>query len=116
MIEEGFLEGNVSEDIISQYLKNEKLSDITSLILGCTHYPLIKDSIKQYYPGNVEVLDSSELVAKSLKAYLEYNLLENKNDSPFYEFLVSDYTEDFETLTRLFFGENVKLKKSPLWE
>jgi len=116
MIEEGFLEGKISQDIINEYLQKDDLSDIKSLILGCTHYPLIKKQIQTYYDGSVEILDSSEIVAQSLKGFLEFNLLLNKQNAPTYRFLVSDYTKSFENLTKLFFGEKVKLEKYPLWE
>jgi len=116
MIEEGFVNGKISYDIIREYLSNPGLADIQSLILGCTHYPLIKDNIDKFYDGSVKVLDSSEIVAASLKAYLEYNLLNNREGKGNYKFLVSDYTPDFEKLTKQFFGEEVKLEKYPLWE
>ena len=86
------------------------------MILGCTHYPLIKENVDEFYKGSVKVLDSSEIVAASLKAYLEYNLLNNQEGKADYKFLVSDYTPDFEKLTKQFFGEEVKLEKYPLWE
>lgn len=116
MIEEGFVNGKISNDIINEYLNHNALQNIKSLILGCTHYPLIKDKVENFYQGNVEVLDSSEIVAASLKAYLEYNLLQNKTGNPEHKFLVSDYTKEFEELTKRFFGEQVKLEKYPLWE
>ncbi len=116
MIEEGFLQGTISQDIINEYLKKPLLQEISALILGCTHYPLIKDQVNNYYGEKVEVIDSSEIVANSLKAYLEYNLLTNNSDPSSYEFMVSDYTESFEELTKLFFGEQVQLEKYKLWE
>lgn len=116
MIEEGFLQGTISQDIINEYLKKPPLQEISALILGCTHYPLIKDQVINYYNEKVEVIDSSALVANSLKSYLEYNLLTNNSDRSSYEFMVSDYTESFEELTKLFFGEQVQLEKYKLWE
>ncbi len=116
MIEEGFLSGKISQDIINEYLKRPELQEIAALILGCTHYPLIKTQVSNYYESNVEVIDSSEIVAASLKAYLEYNLLINQNQSANYEFMVSDYTQSFEELTKLFFGELVHLEQFKLWE
>ena len=116
MIEEGFLHGAISQDIINEYLKRPELQQIESLILGCTHYPLIKEQIGKYYNDSVEVIDSSEIVAASLKAYLEYNLLINQGNIPAYQFMVSDYTQSFEELTKLFFGELVQLEKFKLWE
>ncbi|MGF1638008.1 MAG: glutamate racemase [Cyclobacteriaceae bacterium] len=117
MIEEGYINKQISQDIICEYLKNPILKDIQALILGCTHYPLIKDQIAAYYHNSIEILDSSEVVAASLKAYLEYNnLLFNENKSQTSSFMVSDYTTSFEELTRLFFSKQVKLEKYPLWE
>ena len=116
MIEEGFLRGKISQDIINEYLRRTELREIAALILGCTHYPLIKNQVGHYYDGAVEVIDSSEIVAASLKAYLEYNLLINQNPPAHYEFMVSDYTESFEKLTKLFFEELVHLEQFKLWE
>lgn len=116
MVEEGFLQGTISQDIINEYLKKPLLQEISALILGCTHYPLIKEQVSNYYNGNIEVIDSSEIVAKSLKAYLEYNLLINTSENSKDQFIVSDFTESFEELTKLFFGEQVHLEKFKLWE
>jgi len=116
MIEEGFLQGTISQDIINEYLKKPALQNITALILGCTHYPLIKKQIGNFYNGKVAVIDSSEIVATSLKAYLEYNLLINTSENSSDQFMVSDFTESFEELTKLFFGKQVRLEKYKLWE
>ena len=116
MIEEGFLQGTISQDIINEYLKKPVLQEISALILGCTHYPLIKDQVSNFYGGKVDIIDSSEIVAKSLKAYLEYNLLANTSKNPNDHFIVSDFTDSFEELTKLFFGEQVHLEKFKLWE
>ena len=86
-------------------------------VLGCTHYPLIKKQVKEFYAEEVEVIDSSEIVAKATKAFLEFNNLLNREDHRERDrFLVSDYTVGFEQATRLFFGEAVALEKYPLWE
>lgn len=116
MIEEGFFDNRISHDIIDQYLSDQSLKNIDALILACTHYPLIKEEINDYYHRKVAILDSSEAVAASLKLYLtEMNLL-NSNPQPHHQFLVSDYTESFEASTKLFFGEVVHLEKHRLWE
>ena len=116
MIEEGFLHGTISQDIINEYLKKPFLQKISALILGCTHYPLVKDQVGKFYNGKVAVIDSSEIVAASLKAYLEYNLLINTSENSSNQFMVSDFTKSFEELTKLFFGEQVHLEKYKLWE
>lgn len=116
MIEEGFLQGTISRDIINEYLQKPILQNISALILGCTHYPLIKEEVISFYSGKVDVIDSSEVVASSLKAYLEYNLLVNKKPSAPDTFMVSDFTDAFEQLTKLFFGMQVNLEMYKLWE
>jgi glutamate racemase len=116
MIEEGYIHGKISQEIITEYLNHESLQNIRALILGCTHYPLIKTQIEAHYGGQVQVLDSSEIVAASLRAYLEYNLLLNRQRQEKDKFMVSDYTRSFEELTKLFFGHEVTLEKYPLWE
>lgn len=116
MIEEGFFNNTISESIINEYLHNEELNEIEALILGCTHYPLIKTQIDNYYQGNVTVLDSSQIVAQSLKDYLVERQLENQGNTSNKQFYISDYTKSFETSTKIFFGEQIKLDHYPLWE
>lgn len=116
MIEEGFFNNQISESIINQYLSDENLKNIDALVLGCTHYPLIKNQIEAYYKNSVTVLDTSQLVAETVKKYLDENDLLNESPKPAHHFYVSDYTASFEQSTRWFFGENVKLEHYPLWE
>jgi glutamate racemase len=115
MIEEGFFNNQISHEIIAQYLADGELENIEALILACTHYPLIKNEIGKFYSGKMEILDSSEIVAKALYTYLEKEKLLNENQNPVDHFLVSDYTESFESSARLFFHESVQLEKHDLW-
>lgn len=115
MIEEGFFNNQISHEIIAQYLSDPELSDIEGLILACTHYPLIKKEIDAYYGGRMNILDSSEVVAQALHKYLSSEGLLNENHRGAHNFLVSDYTESFESSARMFFHESVKLEKHSLW-
>jgi glutamate racemase len=116
MVEEGFFNNNISESVITAYLSDAHLQSIKALILGCTHYPLIKKEIAHYYQNEVEIIDSSEIVAASVKKYLgQYGLL-NTAEKPYKKFFVSDYTRSFEASTKIFFGKQVKLEQYPLWE
>ena len=115
MIEEGFVNNKISHDILESYLSDPALQNIDALILGCTHYPLIKSGISQFYPATVSILDSSEVVALALKEHLEKMKLLSRGPAQ-YEFLVSDYTESFEASTRIFFQESVRLEKHRLWD
>jgi len=111
MIEEGFYQNKISHEIIRQYLSDKILSDIEVLILGCTHYPVIKNEILNILKKTIDVLDSAELTAGALKAMLELNNLQNKSTDNLKDiFLVSDYTEAMNNSTKIFFGDNVSLQ------
>lgn len=116
MIEEGFFDNNISESIISSYLSDKSLEGIEALILGCTHYPLIKNQITQFYSNTVEILDTSEIVAASLRALLELHYLVNEKGEGKRQFYVSNYTLSFEQSTNIFFGQQIQLEHYPLWE
>ncbi|HTF19451.1 MAG TPA: glutamate racemase [Chryseolinea sp.] len=115
MIEEGFFNNQISQEIIAQYLADGKLAGISALILACTHYPLIKSEIDTYYKGEMTVLDSSEIVARALRDYLTRENLLNDVHRPERLFLVSDYTESFAAAARMFFHDDVQLEKHALW-
>ncbi|HTH54447.1 MAG TPA: glutamate racemase [Cyclobacteriaceae bacterium] len=115
MIEEGFFNNQISREIVAQYLADPHLGALDALILGCTHYPLIKKEIEAYYHGQTQVLDSSVVAAQSLHSALAEKGLLNNVPKPESHFFVSDYTESFEASTRLFFGENVRLESHRLW-
>ncbi len=116
MIEEGFFNNQISHEIIAQYLSDPALSDIDGLILACTHYPLIKKEIGQFYNDKMTILDSSEVVAQALREHLIKQDLMNPGTSSSDHFLVSDYTESFESAARMFFHHQVQLEKHHLWE
>lgn len=116
MIEEGFFNKNISEGIIADYLQRSELQGIVALILGCTHYPLIKSQIQHIYNGSVDIIDSSEIVAAEVKLVLSKSGLLNPLGTGAKKFFVSDYTKSFEESTKIFFQENVHLEYYPLWE
>jgi glutamate racemase len=116
MIEEGFFENSISNSIIHNYLNDQLLNDIQALILGCTHYPLIKNEIEHFYKGKVDVLDSSGIVANYLKKYLQENNILREEGNPRHKFYVSDYTRSFVESTKIFFKTKVDLEHYPLWE
>ncbi|HPZ25388.1 MAG TPA: glutamate racemase, partial [Kaistella sp.] len=110
-IEEGFKNHPITHSIIYNYLSNNKLKNIETLILGCTHYPLLIDEIKQYYGNRVRVIDSPNIVASQLKMILEkHHLLNENNPNPGYHFYLSDITKNFEKISKKFFGKNIDLE------
>ncbi|MFM6954108.1 MAG: glutamate racemase, partial [Sphingobacteriaceae bacterium] len=105
MIEEGFFSNTISKTVINSYLSAPKLKNIDSLILACTHYPLIQSEIEEFYHEKVNIINSADIVAHSVQKKLaELHLLNNKIAKK-NQFFVSDYTSSFEKSTKLFFGE-----------
>ena len=111
MIEEGFINNEISKKVIQNYLSDPILKNIDMLILACTHYPLIYNKINEYYNSEKIVIDSSEIVAKHIERVLKAKNLLNDKVETNHQFYVSNYTKSFEQSTRFFFKEGVKLEE-----
>ena len=116
MIEEGFFNNRISRTIIHSYLDKKSLQNIQAIILGCTHYPLIRQEIEDYYKGQVDVVDSAEVVASTVKEKLQHAGLLSEQTAPLLRFLVSDFTESFESSASYFFPEKVNLEECDIWK
>lgn len=115
MIEEGFVFDDISNAIIRAYLDRPELEGIDSLILGCTHYPIIRNQISRYYNFEVNVLDTARIVAEYLQRFLaEHDLLAGSRKGK-NEFYVSDHTPYFDAIARMFFNESINLVKKSIW-
>ena len=88
----------------------QKDQDIDTVVLGCTHYPLLLSQIKKYLPEKVNVLCQGEIVAESLADYLkrhpEMETRLSKNGTVTY--LTTEHTEKFDSLASLFMGKPVE--------
>lgn len=116
LAEEGFNNHLVTEIISEEYLKDIKNAGVDTIILGCTHYPLLIDSIKAVIGTGVNLVDSSLPTATMLKERLkDANLLSN-NQNPTHEFYVTDAPGRVHQVAGRFFGEalNGKLQKISL--
>jgi glutamate racemase len=115
MIEEGFIFDDISNAIIRTYLSHPLLEDIKTLILGCTHYPIIKRQIEKFFNFESDVIDSGNIVAASIRDYLEANGLLRTGKKPEHKFFISDYTEYFAKISRMFFEDNIPLEEKNIW-
>lgn len=117
---EEFGNHTVIDSLLLEYLSHPELQKIDALVLACTHYPVIKEKIFNHYltanKKRIEIIDSSDVVARAVKKQLEkFNLL-NANGESTKHFYVSDYTESFAANAKLFFGEDIILEHYPLWD
>ena len=115
MIEEGFIFDDISNAIIRTYLSDESLAGIQGLILGCTHYPIIKNQISKIFNFDIEVIDSAKLVSMILRDILDKNGLLNDSGKVHDQFFISDYTPYFEKIARMFFEGEINLQKADIW-
>jgi len=115
LVEEGFAGTDISRGVLEHYLKDESLSKLSHLILGCTHYPLLQNEIQSLMGENVEVLNSADLVAEALKGLLaERQLLLPVGTAGEQTFFVSEKTPAFSQTAHLFFGQHITLSEKLL--
>ncbi|MBE5941590.1 MAG: glutamate racemase [Lachnospiraceae bacterium] len=103
LVEEGLLEDRVTDDIVGRYLRVMKEYKVDSLVLGCTHYPLISNAIERFMGKKVNLVNPAFETAKSLKELLtEKEMLNTDKGKPRYEYYVSDGVDKF-----ISFADNV---------
>jgi glutamate racemase len=117
MIEEGFVFDDISNAIIRSYLSRKELQGIDSLILGCTHYPIIRNQISRFFDFEVNVLDTAQIVAQAVQSFLAQHKMLSQATSGAGEnhFYVSDHTPYFEVIANMFFNDKIPLEKKNIW-
>lgn len=96
LVEEGFAKHHITEEVIDIYLSAMKATEIDTMILGCTHYPLLRSRIISYFGEGVHIVNPAYETALDLKKVLEErNALNDSGEKAQYEFYVSDAAEKF---------------------
>lgn len=109
LIEEGWIDKMETKNILRYYLNILKIKDISTLILACTHYPVLINAIKFFMGKDVELINPGVEIAKTLKKFIENQpdiekTLRRDYDHKFY---VSDTPYKFQELTKLFLGKEI---------
>ncbi|MFC1675054.1 glutamate racemase [Candidatus Omnitrophota bacterium] len=108
LAEEGWLKGRVVEEIARTYLRPLKKARVDTVILGCTHYPMLKPVIKEVLGKQVILIDSAKQVAVEVKNILDSeNLLNKGRRDGRRSFYVSDNSEGFSKWAERFLGRKV---------
>ncbi len=111
VVEEGILDGELVNQVLKYYL-DDFVTEVDSLVLGCTHYPLLRNAIKLNYP-NVEIVDPAMETANDLKKILEENKL-LKNNKGVTKYYFSDSINQMQRIGEMILGEpleNIELVK-----
>ena len=114
LVEEGWYSRDVTEQVAHEYLRPLVRRGIDTLILGCTHYPLLKTVLRRVMGKDVRLVDSAREVSRGLAAELERQGLKAaaRQRAARHEFLVSDEPEQFQRLAKRFLGREIlKVRK-----
>ncbi|WP_321327998.1 glutamate racemase [uncultured Ilyobacter sp.] len=107
LVEEGMIKDEVTEIMIDRYLGEFK-NKVDSLIMGCTHYPLLEDEIKKYFEKyELEVVNPAVETALELEKLLADKNLVSKKSKGEIEFYVSDSPDHFKKLGEMFLGDKI---------
>ncbi len=108
LAEEGWTNHKVTELVAKEYLFPLKLEKIDTLILGCTHYPILRDAIRKAVEGNVMLIDSGEASAIEVERVLDEKNLRNPSKlKPHLQFFVSDVPAKFAEVGERFLGQKM---------
>ena len=107
LIESGHIDDELIRKSAEGYLAQVKDFGVDTLILGCTHYPLISGVIGEIMGSDVALIDSGKETAKGIKMTLEkLELLSDKSEGGVAEFFVTNNTEAFDGVAKVFLGED----------
>ncbi len=108
LAEEGWIDDPISEKIAKRYLQCLIDENIDTLILGCTHYPLLKKLIQRVVGGEIKLVDSAEEVSVEIERTLTGSgLLNTSNESGNKQFYLTDVSESFVSIAANFLGEKI---------
>jgi glutamate racemase len=108
LVEEGWTEGTITKDVIRKYLKSFKRYHIDTLVLGCTHYPLLKRSISEYMGEETVLVDSAVETAKEAKRILmAEGILKSDTNKGKRCFYVTDSPDRFKEVGEMFLAKGI---------
>ena len=105
LAEEGWVNHPVTRQVAEEYLAELRSSSVDTLVLGCTHYPILRPVIERTMGAHINYVDSGEAVADEIAKLLEERNLIRKDDQPrVEEFYVTDSADRFRRVAELFLG------------
>jgi glutamate racemase len=108
LVEEGWTDHEATRSIAREYLAPFMHHEVDTLVLGCTHYPLLKPLIAQVVGSGVRLIDSAEETAADTRRMLGEHDLRAADGAGSYRFVASDDPQQFLTLGQRFFGDTIE--------
>lgn len=108
LVEEGWLDNEVARLTAAEYLRPILAEDVDTLVLGCTHYPLLKPLLSRLCGDAMHIVDSAQTTAEwTAQKLAALNLLNQSGDAPFYHYFVTDVPLRFQTIGERFLGRGM---------
>ncbi|HLI78768.1 MAG TPA: aspartate/glutamate racemase family protein, partial [Candidatus Binataceae bacterium] len=108
LVEEGFLDNEIAEKTVQFYLESLKASGIDTLLLGCTHYPLLRPLFQRVMGPGVRIIDSATATADVVRERLEASGMAGRSAHGSQSFFVTESPDRFVRVGRRFFGPEVE--------
>lgn len=110
LAEEGCITDDVSQVVIKKYLSQYNLNEFDCILLGCTHFPLLKADIQKYVGKEITIVDSGIETSKLVKEALDTLNINNRDDKNTLCFLVTDLPERFVRVGKMFLQSDIQMK------
>ncbi|MDR3330882.1 MAG: glutamate racemase [Endomicrobium sp.] len=108
LVEEGLVNSKITDSIVKIYIQPLLNKKIDTIVLGCTHYPLLKKILKKNTGEGVVLIDSAIVTAHEVKNILnKQSLIANRKGKKFSKFYVSDNPEKFRKIGNRFFSKKI---------
>jgi glutamate racemase len=109
LVESGEYDGSIAEKIVAEALKPLQNQKLDTLILGCTHYPLLEPLIQQVMGDDVTIISSGDETAREISTILHYNsILETNEGEPEHEFYTTGSRTIFSKIASQWLGTEIK--------
>jgi glutamate racemase len=116
IVEEGEADSSRAEKVLRRDLADIVQLGADTLVLGCTHYPLLKPAIARVYPSSFEMIDSATTTAAKVERHLEHSRLRADGGQPRHEVLVTAVPQRFDTIAAHLFGEAIEAEEVTIWQ
>jgi glutamate racemase len=116
IVEAGEADSPRAEEILRRDLDDIVRLGADTLVLGCTHYPLLKPAISRLYPGSFTLVDSATTTAAKVERHLDHSRLRAAGTEPKHEILVTAVPQQFDRIAANIFGDPVRAQEVQLWE
>jgi glutamate racemase len=116
IVEAGEADSQRAEEVLRRDLEDIVRLGADTLVLGCTHYPLLKPAIRRVHPGRFHLVDSATTTAEKVERHLDHSRLRAGTGDPPHEVLVTAIPQRFNDVAANLFGEAIEAQEVRIWE